>query len=91
MKNLLVLFISFLLVIGSGNLALAAERDNDRDAKKDNCNLISSNDAINQANAQTGGKVVSVKLSRNGAKSVYKVRVLVDEKRIKNITIKACR
>ena len=91
MKNLFVLFISFLLVIGSGNLALAAERDNDRDAQKDNCNLISSNDAINQAKAQTGGKVVSVKLSRNGAKSVYKVRVLVDEKRIKNITIKACR
>ena len=59
--------------------------------KNQSCQLISRNDAVNRAKAKAKGKILSVKLQRRGAKSVYKVRVLVGEKRIKNITIKACR
>ena len=91
MKNILILFVSILLVFGNCGYVLSGEKADIRDSKKDDCRLISNNEAINKAKAQTGGKVVSVKLSRSGAKSVYKVRVLVDEKRIKTITIKACR
>ncbi len=58
--------------------------------KEQGCQLIPSNVAIKRALNKTGGKVVSVKLKRNGAQSVYRVRVLVDDKRIKNISIKAC-
>ena len=59
--------------------------------KKNDCQLISSGAAISKAKARTGGKVVGVKLNRKGNKSTYKVRVLVDKKRVKNITVKACR
>ncbi len=59
--------------------------------KQIDCQLISSRDAIKKAKKKTKGKVVSVKLNKRGNKSVYRVRVLVGEKRIKNITIKACK
>ncbi|TQV84902.1 PepSY domain-containing protein [Aliikangiella coralliicola] len=60
-------------------------------AKAQDCRLITSKDAVKKAQKKTGGKVVSVKLKRKGKNSEYKVRVLVGEKRIKNISIKACR
>jgi len=89
-KFCLVLICSFLLVGISGN-AEAADRKKSRDKKKETCQLISSGEAAGKAKARTGGKVVSIKLRRAGKRSVYKIRVLVGEKRIKNITIKACR
>lgn len=55
------------------------------------CQLISSQQAIKQAKARTGGKVVSIKLRRQGRSSVYLVRLLVTDKRIKNLKINACR
>ena len=91
MKNFcLILFCCLLFSAGTMNL-YAAERNKSSGNKSDACKLISSNEAISRAKSKTGGKVVSVKLNRKGAKSTYRVRVLVGEKRIKNITIKACR
>ena len=60
-------------------------------ADKSSCRLISRSDAIQQATSRSGGKVVSVKLNRNGRKSVYRIRVLVGDKRVRNLSIKACR
>ena len=59
--------------------------------KKTSCQLITSREAMVRAKAQADGKVVSVKLRRKGNNSVYLVRMLVAEKRIKNFKIKACR
>ncbi len=59
--------------------------------KNKECQLISSQQAIKKAQRITKGKVVSIKLNRSGKRSVYKVRVLVKDKRIKNLSIKACR
>ncbi|WP_444997688.1 PepSY domain-containing protein [Aliikangiella sp. IMCC44359] len=88
MKKLYLSIITCLLVTGSLNLVSAASPKKANDA----CQLITSNEAINRAKKQSGGgKVVSVKLKRNGKHSVYRVRVLVAEKRIKNLSIKACR
>lgn len=89
-KFCLVIFCSF-LIAGISGYADASERNKSREKNKDTCQLISSGEAAGRAKARTGGKVVSVKLRRAGSRSVYKVRVLVGEKRIKNITIKACR
>ena len=62
-----------------------------RKEKADECKLISSSEAIKKAQRKSGGKVVAVKLKRAGKRSVYRVRVLVDKKRIKNINVKACK
>jgi len=86
MKNLCFLLLSIVLFLSSG--IDAAERGK---SSKDDCKLISSSDAIKKAKRQADGKVVSVKLKRAGAKSVYRVRVLTDGKKMKNITVKACR
>ncbi len=55
------------------------------------CQLISSAEVINQASAETGGTVVSIQLQDAGPDSVYRVRVLVGENRIRNLVIRACR
>lgn len=60
-------------------------------AQEKTCRLISSQEAAAQAKNKTGGKVVSIKLNKAGKNSVYRVRVLINEKRIKNLTIKACK
>ena len=62
-----------------------------KESKVNDCKLISSSEAIKRAQRKAGGKVVGVKLKRAGKRSVYRVRVLVDKKRIKNINIKACK
>jgi len=59
--------------------------------KQYQCKLISRADAIRQAKKQLDGKVVGVQLSENGARSVYRVRMLVGDKRVKTISIRACR
>ncbi|MDQ7049470.1 MAG: hypothetical protein Q9M92_07980 [Enterobacterales bacterium] len=55
------------------------------------CQLISRADAIRQAHSQVKGKVVGVQLSKRGNRSVYRVRMLTDNKRVKTISIPACR
>ena len=77
----------FCSVAFTANVMAYAESDR----KGDECRLISSQEAIKKAQKQTGGKVVSIKLNKNGSRSVYKVRVLVEDKRIKNLSIKACK
>lgn len=59
--------------------------------KKYQCQLISRTSAIKQAQSRANGKVIGVKLSRKGRHSIYKVRMLVDKKRVKTTSIKACR
>lgn len=69
------------------------KKDNDRffrDDNDDSCRLISKNEMISIAEAQTGGKVLSVSLSGRGQGAKYKIRVLVDKKRMKNLTYEAC-
>jgi len=81
-------FIGMLAVpMFSAQISAAEQKSEERG----DCQLISSQSAVKKAQKKTGGKVVSIKLNKAGKDSVYKVRVLVDEKRIKNISIKACK
>ncbi len=61
------------------------------DDQKYQCKLISRADAIKQAKKKANGKVVGVQLNDRGSRSVYKVRMLIDEKRVKTFSISACR
>jgi len=90
MNNASLLFIVFCLIGGLSLSVDGKEKKLMRD-KQSNCQLISSRDAMNRAQAITKGKIVSVKLNRKDKKSVYRVRILVAEKRIKNLTIAACK
>jgi uncharacterized membrane protein YkoI len=62
--------------------------DSSKDAR---CQIKSSKQVIASAEKQTGGKVVSIKLRKDTKQPVYRVRVLVDGKRVKNLTIEACK
>jgi len=87
-QTLIYLSLTFLL----GGLCHPLFAKDDKGHKDDSCRLIGSQQAAEQATRKTGGgKVVSIKLEKSGASSVYRVRVLVDEKRVKNISIKACK
>jgi uncharacterized membrane protein YkoI len=86
---------SFILVIVISML-FATFSVNSKDALKattanKQCQLISNKTAMTRAQKKIGGKVVSIKLDKKGKDSIYRVRVLVGGKRIKNITIKACK
>ncbi|MET1254134.1 PepSY domain-containing protein [Aliikangiella maris] len=88
MKSFCATLIICLLSIG---LSLPVSSESAKKGRSP-CKLISSSEAISRAKQQSGGgKVVSVKLNANGAESVYRIRILVGEKRIKNLTIKACK
>lgn len=107
MKKLLILFVVLISIslvaselqasdVKALNIDPAAEQEFSmvrlaRNGKSKDCNLISSSEAIKKAQRKAKGKVVGVKLKRAGKSSVYRVRVLVDKKRIKNINIKACK
>lgn len=58
--------------------------------QKYQCKVISKSQAITNAKRRTKGKIVAANLVKKGKRSVYKVRVLVDKKRVKTITIPAC-
>lgn len=77
-------------ILLSGLSVPASSAEQTKKAERE-CQLISSQSAVKKAQKMTGGKVVSIKLNKAGTRSVYKVRVLVEEKRIKNISIKACK
>jgi len=80
-----------LLIVFLASFSVVAKDKARGVSTRDECRLISSKTAMNKAARKTGGKVVSIKLSGKGKGAVYRVRVLVGEKRIKNITIKACK
>ena len=90
MKNwsIICVILSALLIF---SVSIEAKETQNKVKKKPDCHLISSKTAMKQAVKQTGGKVVSIKFIEEGRKSKYRVRLLVGEKRIKNITIKACK
>jgi len=73
------------------SFAMNKKQNNDGEKKQYQCKLISRGSAISQARRRTNGKVVGVQLSGHGSRAVYRVRVLVDKKRVKTITIPACR
>ena len=89
MKKLTVLLMIILLVFSSD--LYSAEGKKQKRNNDSACKIISSSDAISRAMRKNSGKVVSVKLKRAGARSVYRVRMLVGKNRIKNITVNACR
>ena len=70
---------------------VAADNKGKNPKQKYQCQLISRGEAIKQAKSRLNGKVVGVQLSERDDRSVYRVRILVDNKRIKTISIQACR
>ncbi len=84
-------FISVLLlaVIFSSNvISMGGKKGNKQQYQ---CKLISRGDAISRAKGKLPGKVVGVQLSDRGDRSVYRVRILTSKKRVKTISIQACR
>ncbi|MCF6193227.1 MAG: hypothetical protein L3J46_02705 [Kangiellaceae bacterium] len=73
------------------SFAMKNKQEKDGEKKQYQCRLISRGSAISQAKRRTKGKVVGVQQSGQGRRAVYRVRVLVNKKRIKTITIPACR
>lgn len=73
------------------NFAVAADKKQKNSKQKYECQLISRAEAIKQAKTRMKGKVVGVQLSERDDRSVYRVRILVDNKRIKTVSIQACR
>lgn len=84
----LILVLLFSSVI---SLTVAADNKNNDSNQKYQCQLISRGEAIKQAKSRLQGKVVGVQLSERNERSVYRVRILVDNKRIKTISVQACR
>ncbi|MBV1910103.1 MAG: hypothetical protein KUG78_12435 [Kangiellaceae bacterium] len=70
----------------------AKDKSDSRDAvtQKYQCKMISRGEAINRAKRKVKGKIVGVQLSEKGSRSVYKVRMLVEKKRVKTVSINAC-
>lgn len=90
MRNVGLILALLGLIFASDCSASARDKLQPKESKN-SCKLISKKSAISKAQSQTGGKVVNIKLDKKDDRSVYRVRVLVGEKRIKNLTIKACR
>jgi len=61
------------------------------ESQKYQCKVISKSQAINNAKRRVKGQIVAANSVKKGKRSVYKVRVLIDEKRVKTITIPACK
>ncbi|PCI70713.1 MAG: hypothetical protein COB38_06855 [Gammaproteobacteria bacterium] len=61
------------------------------ESQKYQCKVISKSQAIYNAKRRIKGKIVSANLVKKGNRSVYKVRVLIDKKRVKTIIIPACK
>jgi uncharacterized membrane protein YkoI len=72
-------------------IATAEEKAKIEPSQKYQCQLISRGEAIKQAKSRMQGKVVGVQLTERNNRSTYRVRILVDKKRIKTISIQACR
>ena len=85
-KTAFVLFFSLTLLFSPIN-AMAYKNS---EANKYQCKVISKSQAITNAKRRSKGKVVAANLVKNGNRSVYKVRMLINKKRVKTITIPAC-
>ena len=87
------MLVLLLFVFGMFSAAAAqSEKGNkSKQPQKYECKLISRTAAINQAKRKVDGKVVGVQFSDRGSRSVYRVRMLVDKKRVKTLSINACR
>lgn len=57
--------------------------------KTNDTQIISSQQAVKQAKEKTSGRVIGVKLKGKGRESVYKVKVLTNKNKVKNVSIKA--
>jgi len=90
-RTALILLVSLVANSPVVNIAIAAAKKNNDPTQKYQCQLISRGEAIKQAKSRLKGKVVGVQLSERNKRSVYRVRILVDNKRIKTISIQACR
>ncbi len=71
--------------------AIASNKTHSKPPQQSECKRISRADAITHAKKQTKGKVVGVQFRDRGSRSVYQVRMLVGEKRVKTMSIRACR
>ena len=99
LKKSKFIILAILFALGLSNVVYAqvsvkkdsVELKADKKTKKYQCSLISRAEAINQAKRKTKGKVVGVQLSERGNRSIYKVRMLVEQKRVKTISINACK
>jgi len=89
--NFLIAVILVVFILPSAALAKNETKENPKQTKQYQCKLISRADAIRQAKKQLDGKVVGVQLSEKGARSTYRVRMLVGDKRVKTLSIRACR
>ena len=90
MKQISLIFTIVICILLASFSVNSKEKVNGKSTEK-KCKLISSKTAMTRAQKKTGGKAVSIKLDKKGKNSVYRVRLLVGEKRIKNILIKACK
>lgn len=92
MKSLVNKLAALIILINLvANIAIAADKKDNDSKQKYQCQLISRGEAIKQAKSRLNGKVVGVQLSERDERSVYRVRILVDNKRIKTISVQACR
>ena len=83
--------IAFCLLGFFSSVAISNDSEQAPSASAYECQLISRSEAINRAKKRTDGKVVGVQLADKGKSSVYRVRILVGKKRIKTLSIPACR
>jgi len=90
MKTTFILISLFLLSLIPSSGAVSKNISKDP-GKQSQCKLIARSDAINRAKSQLSGKVVGVQLDQSGKRSVYRVRILTAKKRVKTISIQACR
>jgi uncharacterized membrane protein YkoI len=94
MKKILLNPLIALSLLLSVSSTVDAAKDDSKKSKqppKYECQLISRADAIAQAKRKNDGKIVGVQFSDRGSRSVYKVRMLIDKKRVKTLSINACR
>ena len=54
------------------------------------CNTISKSRAIAMAQKRVKGKVLSATLSKRGGQQTYKVKLLMENGRVKTVSINAC-
>ena len=90
LAHVLAVFILSTSAIGKNKSEEVLE-NKPKQTKQYKCKLISRSDAIRQAKKQLDGKVVGVKLNKKNARSSYRVRILVGDKRVKTLSIRACR
>ena len=89
--HFLLTFLLILALFGGQSFAKNKKSKEESSKPQYQCKLISRASAINQAKRRTNGKVVGVQLDQKGNRSIYRVRVLVDKKRVKTVSIQACR